>query len=121
MWASTRVYVPSEQLKRKPNIPREQLAGESSVTHDFTTVEPVHEVWEIGEIATKKEIIFLLPNLHKILSPFYFILCILGAILIQDFRIIETPLGFYRFLGDLGPFLTALVATLYVWKTFRRK
>ena len=60
-----------------------------------------------------------LPNMHKILSPFYVLLAIFGYVLVANLGIISTAIGFYKFIANLGLVLTIVSATVYLLYTYR--
>ena len=60
-----------------------------------------------------------LPNMHKILSPFYVLLAIFGYVLVANLGIISSAIGFYKFIANLGVILTIVSAIVYLLYTYR--
>lgn len=59
-------------------------------------------------------------SIHRILIPLYAMLGIFGALLVADLPYMTTPSGFYQLIGDVGPFLTVVVAIILLWRVFRK-
>jgi hypothetical protein len=65
-----------------------------------------------------------LPSMHWFLGPFYILVGLMSCVLVADlFQFLSqmTPMFPYVFLGDLGPVITLLAATIVVWKAYRSR
>lgn len=91
----------------------------------FGKLKGTHTPWGAGKVFEKgKEILpltVMLPSIHKILIPLYAILGIFGVVLVADLpHVWTTSSGLYLFIGDLGPFLTVVVAIVYLYTIFKK-
>lgn len=88
----------------------------SSGERRWTAVKPV-----IPKIFVPPKMV--LPSLHLFLGPFYVVLGIMSFVLAMDISYLlsqATAAAFYTTLGDLGPTLTVLAATIFVWRLYKK-
>ena len=124
MWME-RIKDTSISYKRMVCLSSQYPAVKINGVPEFVELKHVQTPWGERRVFVKgKDILLLsrmLPSIHKILIPLYAILGIFGIVLIADLPYLwTTPSGFYLFIGDLGPFLTVVVAIVYLYNVFRK-